>query len=136
MKLLKLLADMRDFCYVRAEKKHGVKYAEKEHKFDLKVLFSPYFIAFLTILAILKYKTGIMFNITDIELIQIILVMTPAVILYNIIFNYIYTKLSLFPMDKNMGEKKYKSLSWKSILVLLIGSALVVLIPWSLDRML
>jgi hypothetical protein len=102
-------------------------------------LFAGYYIALLALVAILHYKAG---NPIPIPLIlekNILaqLAFGLALLLpYNFFANFILKKISSVPIDKDMPPEKFKPLLRKSILFLLIGFALMVLLPWSIDRLL
>lgn len=130
MKLMELFVDLRDFCYIRARKKYDERYAEKEHKFYLKVLLAPYYMALLVVFSLLVHKSGNNLNFVEDDSMNIVVVMTPLVVIYIIIFNYIYSKTKTIPIDKEMEEKKYKNLTLKSNIVLISGILLFVLAPF------
>lgn len=127
--MMKLFSELRDFFFVRARKKHNEAYAEKEHKFDLKVLFFPYYMFILLVVSFAIYKSGGNLNFVENNLINTIIVMTPLVIVYNWFFNFIYSKAEDIPIDKEMNNHKYKTLSRKSVAILIIGLLSFLLIP-------
>ncbi len=127
---MKLFVDLRDFCYVRAQKKHNEKYAENEHKFDLKILFAPYYMIVPLILSFYIHKSGNNLNLVENNLMNILIVVTPLIIIYNLIFNFFYAKTKTVPIDREMNEEKYKKLTWESNLVLILGLLLFVSIPF------
>lgn len=130
MKFIDLFIELRDFCYVRAKKKYDDKYAKNEHKFYLKVLFTPYYMAILVILSGLINKSGSNLNFVQDDFMNVIIVMTPLVVIYILVFNFICSKTEAIPIDKKMEEGKYKKLVRKSNLVLIVGIMLFLLVPF------
>ena len=119
-----------DFCYVRAQKKYDDKYAKNEHKFYLKVLFAPYYMSILVILSVLINRSGSNLSFVQNDFINVIIVMTPVVVIYILAFNFVYSKTESVPIDKEMEEGKYKKLVRKSNLVLIVGVMLFSLAPF------
>jgi quinol-cytochrome oxidoreductase complex cytochrome b subunit len=130
MKFIDLYIELRDFCYVRSHKRYGDKYAKSEHKFDLKVLFSPYYMAILIIISGLINKSGGNLNFVENNFINTIIVMSPVVIVYNWLFNFIYSKAVEISIDKEMDDRKYQTLARKSTVIFIIGLLLFFLTPF------
>ena len=128
--MMKIFAELRDFLFNRARKKHNERYAEKEHKFDLKILFVPYYFAILLVVSFAIYKSGSDLNFVENNLINTIIVMSPVVIVYNWLFNFIYSKALEIPIDKEMDDRKYQTLARKSTIILISGLLLFVLTPF------
>jgi hypothetical protein len=137
--MLKLLVDLRDFCYVWAMRQYGEIGAEQEYKSKLKGVCVMYYLALLALLAILNYKAGNLIptpkTLEENVFAQIIfglLLLIP----YFFFIDTILKRISSIPIEKNMPPEKFKSHMRKFILFFIIGLALMVLIPWSIDRLL
>ena len=126
--MMKLFTELRDFFFIRARKKHNEAYAQKVYKFDLKVLFGPYYMSILVIVSFVIYKSGGNLNFVENDLINTIIVVSPLVMVYNWFFNFIYAKAEDIPIDKEM-DNKYKTLSRKCVAIFIIGLLSIFLIP-------
>lgn len=134
---LKKLADLRDFCFVSTMKFRGEEFAEREYKFQLEILCGGYYVAFSAFIGILLYKFGIPVPLILKGNIMVQLIVGLVwIIPYHFLFKYLFLKMSKFPIDKDMEPPKFKALMRKVILLYLLSIALMVLIPWSLDRLL
>lgn len=130
MTMMELFVDLRDFCYVRARKKYNEKYAESEHKLDLKILFAPYYMIIPLVLSFYIHKSENNLNFVENNLMNTIIVVAPLVIIYNLVFNFFYSKTKTVPIDKEMKEEKYKKLTWKSNILLITGLVLFISTPF------
>jgi len=82
------------------------------------------------ILSFYIHKSGNNLNLVENNLMNIIIVVTPLIIIYNLIFNFFYAKTKTVPIDREMDEEKYKKLTRESNLVLISGLLLFVSIPF------
>jgi len=129
------IVDLRDFIFVLLIKHNDEPYAEKEYKFIVKLWCAWFYMAPFMWLAIIQYKLGMnALLVTDNKYINLAI---PLLLLipYNLIFKIIFRWISIFPIDKNMNEIKYRHLRNKSIYIFLFGIVLNSIIPWALDRL-
>ncbi|MDF9798618.1 amino acid permease [Catalinimonas alkaloidigena] len=134
--LLQQLIDLRDFFFNMLSKRNGTAYAKKKYQTMLMLIFSSYYMALSLIIAVLQYKAGIAVSpfIKEnlfIQLIVGILIFAP----YYYAFKLLFRKMAKYPMDKHMSTEKYKGLRKKAWWISMVGIALIVLVPWSLDRL-
>lgn len=135
--ILKHLADRRDFCFVCLKQRNGEKYAEQEYKLLLKILCGAYYMSLFNFRDIFQFKAGIAIPLIMKDTILGLLIFGSVfLILYNLLFRCLFNKMSPLPIDKNMQAEKFKFLMRKTIVFVIIGIALMVLIPWSMDRLL
>lgn len=134
--MLKQLVDFRDFCYVRLEKNEGEQLAKWWYKIQLMGFFVPYYISFMFLSAFIMNRTGIVPAFIYSENPFMPLVTIPLIFGPYILFSlYLFRRMAIYPINKQIPAQKYKRLGKKLYIHLLIGGVLVFLLPWSLNKL-
>lgn len=134
--MLKNLVDFRDFCYVRLAKHEGEQSAKWWYKIQLMGFFVLYYIAFLMLVAIFMNRTGTVPAFIYSENPFMALFTIPLFFGPYILFSlYLFRKMAVYPINKQIPAEKYKKLNKKLYIHLLVGVVLSFLVPWGSNKL-
>ncbi|QHT66801.1 hypothetical protein GXP67_09090 [Rhodocytophaga rosea] len=131
------LINVRDYCYIILMTRNGKEYAEKEYEFLVMVILGLYYSTLLALLAVFHFKVGLPIPSFLIEsffgkVLVGLIMFSP----YYLIIKLILKKLAPIPINMDIAPEKLKKARLTLFFIFMIGIVLIVLVPWSLDRLL
>lgn len=129
------LIKYRDYCFNELKHRNGETYAYESYKFLFAFTLFVYYAAFVAFVAIIQYKLDIPVPHALKHGLGFFLSAILYIYLYYLLVKWIFKKLDQNDINENFNNSQLKSMRWKAILIYLFGMSLIVLIPWSLDRL-
>ncbi|QHT66798.1 hypothetical protein GXP67_09075 [Rhodocytophaga rosea] len=122
---------------MRLEKHEGETMAKWWYKPQLMGFFVLYYIAFLMLIGIFMNRTGI--GLPSIFYLQnLLMVLFTGVLFfvpYILLFLYLFRRMAVYPINKQIPIEKYKKLVKITYLMLATGAALLFIIPLSFNKL-
>ena len=126
--MLNYLIDLRDFSYVVLKKYNGEAYAENGYKFQVMAFCCVCYLIVAEIIVVSILKIGVTFPpiMHERNFFTSLLFGALMFVPYVFFFQFLFRKMSKFPIDKDMSLEKYKLLRKKTILFFLLSIVLFV----------